>query len=55
MPILLETPTMVRPGVLLGSLIVALAATIVEALTPWNLDNLTVPAISLLTLALLVA
>ncbi len=54
LPTLLETPILVRPGVLLGSLIVALAATIVEALTPWNLDNLTVPAISMLALALLV-
>jgi len=54
MPMLLGTTLVIQPGLLIGSLIVALAATIVEALTPWNLDNLTVPAISMLALALLV-
>jgi dolichol kinase len=31
----------------------ALAATIIEAISPWGIDNLTVPAISGLVLALI--
>ncbi len=41
-------------GIALGAaLIVALAATVAEAITPWHLDNLTVPLVSAATLALL--
>ena len=54
MPALLSAPIDVRPNVLLGSLIVAAATTVVEAITPWNLDNLTVPLVSMLALWLLV-
>ena len=36
-----------------GALIVALAATVAEAITPWHLDNLTVPLISAAALTLL--
>lgn len=35
------------------ALIVALLATLVEAITPWHLDNLTVPLVSVVTLYLL--
>jgi dolichol kinase len=30
--------------------IVAIASTLVEALSPWGLDNLTIPAVSVLVL-----
>jgi len=36
-----------------GALVVALAAAVVEAVTPWHLDNLTVPLVSALALTLL--
>jgi len=38
---------------LLYALVVALLATLVEAVTPWHLDNLTVPLVSVLVLYLL--
>jgi phytol kinase len=38
---------------LLHGLVVALVAALVEAVTPWRLDNLTVPLVSAITLYLL--
>ena len=38
---------------LIVALVTALGATLVEAISPWGIDNLTVPAVSALILALL--
>jgi phytol kinase len=40
------------PAAIPVALVIALGATIAEALSPWGIDNLTVPAISALIIAL---
>jgi phytol kinase len=50
-PLLLLAPTPVSFGsAVLAAAVTALAATVVEAVSPWGIDNLTVPAISVLIL-----
>ena len=41
------------PSAIPAALVTALGATIVEALSPWGIDNLTVPAVSALILAIM--
>jgi phytol kinase len=50
-PLLILTPPPIGIGGALGiSMMTALAATAVEAISPWGVDNLTVPGISVLVL-----
>ena len=52
-PLLLLAPTPLSLGAAVGiAAATALGATVIEALSPWGVDNLTVPAISALILAL---
>jgi dolichol kinase len=53
MPYLLGRPTINWLLALIQGGAVALVATVVEALSPWGIDNLTVPAASVLILHLL--
>jgi len=41
-----------KRGVPVIALIAAVGATLVEAISPWGIDNLTVPAVSAIILAL---
>jgi len=53
LPLVLLAPGALSPAAAAGAAaITALAATIIEAISPWGIDNLTVPAISALVLAL---
>lgn len=45
---------MISPLGIAVAIVTALGATVVEAISPWGIDNLTVPAISALVLALMV-
>jgi phytol kinase len=45
---------MISPLGVMAAIVTALGATLVEAVSPWGIDNLTVPAISALVLALMV-
>jgi phytol kinase len=50
-PLVMLAPAQASSGdLVLASAATALAATVVEALSPWGVDNLTVPAVSALTL-----
>ncbi|HUV90152.1 MAG TPA: phosphatidate cytidylyltransferase, partial [Anaerolineae bacterium] len=54
LPLVLLAPGALSPAAAAGAAATtALAATIIEAISPWGIDNLTVPAISALVLALL--
>jgi phytol kinase len=53
MPYLLGKPLINWILALLYGAVVALVCTLVEALSPWGIDNLTIPAAAVLTLALL--
>ena len=53
-PLLLLAPTPVSLGsAVVTAAVTALGATVVEAASPWGIDNLTVPAVSVLILLLL--
>jgi dolichol kinase len=53
-PLLLLAPEPLAPVVAVGAAAVtALGATVVEAISPWGIDNLTVPAVSALVLTLI--
>jgi phytol kinase len=52
-PLLVLAPASVSPGTALVTAgVTALGATVVEAVSPWGIDNLTVPAVSVLILTL---
>ena len=52
-PLVLMATGTVAPVIIVGAAAVtALGATVVEAISPWGMDNLTVPAVSALILAL---
>jgi phytol kinase len=52
-PLLVLAPASVSVGTAMVTAgVTALGATIVEAVSPWGIDNLTVPAVSVLILAL---
>ena len=53
-PLMLLAPEPLAPTVALGiAAITALGATVIEAVSPWGIDNLTVPSISALILLLM--
>ena len=53
-PLLLLAPEPLAPGAAVGAAaMTALGAAVVEAVSPWGIDNLTVPAVSALVLALI--
>ena len=53
-PLLLLAPAPLAPATAMGiATTTALGATVIEAISPWGIDNLTVPAISALLLVLL--
>jgi dolichol kinase len=55
-PLLLLAPTPLGlPVALVAAAVTALGAALIEAFSPWGIDNLTVPAISALILALMLA
>ena len=55
-PLLLLAPTPLGlPTALVAAAVTALGAALIEALSPWGIDNLTVPAISALILVLMLA
>jgi phytol kinase len=55
-PLLLLAPSPLGlPAALVAAAVTALGATVIEALSPWGIDNLTVPAISALILVLMLA
>jgi phytol kinase len=54
MPAMLDDPILARLPLVAGSLLVAAIVTIVEAITPWNLDNLSVPLVSMLALSAII-
>ena len=54
-PLVLLTPASMDLGAAAGvAAVTALGATVIEALSPWGIDNLTVPVISALVLVLMV-
>jgi phytol kinase len=55
-PLLLLAPAPLGlPAALAAAVVTALGATLIEALSPWGIDNLTVPAVSALILVLMLA
>jgi len=55
-PLLLLAPTPLGlPAALVAAAVTALGAALIEALSPWGIDNLTVPAVSALILVLMLA